>query len=184
MKNKKVKIGFDQVAANNHLALCYEKLNILNQAVKSFKSKLETEPKDLQQFEKGFFDYAVSIVKERHPEALNFGLTDALYLKMYGYDFTDLQNLDKTYKANIGDVKFEGEKFVENVADFNIYASNEIEIERLNDINQLIDVMTSFHSKYFQNTGITIQKATFLGKYIIMDETYTKLIANPYFIKS
>jgi len=184
MKNKKVKIGFDQVASNNHLAQCYEKLNILDQAVKSFKSQTETEPENIEDFEKSFYDYAVEFVKAKYPDALKLGFSEEKYLDMYGYNFTALKDLEQRYKANIGAVKFEGGKFVENVEDCNIYASSEIELERLKDINQLIDVMTSFHSKYFKNTGVTVQNATFLGKYIILDETFTKLIPNPYFIKS
>jgi hypothetical protein len=162
---KGIKIGVDQDAQRLFYQGYSDKMQVLTKAIKIFTDEAKEPPKDMQLFEKGFFDYAMDYVSTKNPGGLSLGLSFDKYQALYGYDFLKLKDLDIQYRAIHGAVKFADGSFdVDfNGFNFNIYAESETEKQKLKDVTDLLKAMEVMHSKYIQ--GRELQNVDYLGSF-------------------
>lgn len=182
--SKKEIIGFNNDLKQKYIHTSNDKLTLLNNAIILFKEQTKTEIQDIKEFEKSFYKYACNFVQNKHPKALELGLTADKLHSLYGYDFTELKELETSYQKSNVVLRFENNKFnIDTTIDFNIYAETPTELERLKDCKELINTLTKFHKKYM-NGSQKIQQTSFVNGFLTMDYSANKLIPNHYFIKS
>lgn len=133
---EKIKIGINQNQLDYDTKLYFENKEILYQATNEYQ-KLMGEQPNLKTFIKGFIACAVSVINERHPEALALGLSQQKLFDLFGYNTQKLEALEGQYNTALQTEPKE--------SDYYIYAENEQEIKRYNQALQLCEAWNTLN---------------------------------------
>ena len=184
MKTEKIKVGFNTSEQYQHQAQSNLKLEKLREAVEEFKKQTNSDVEDLGTFEFGFYEYSLFHIKNKHKAGTVLGLSDQEFIRMYGYNFNKLQEIEAQYNTQLGSIKIcKGIAKVDDSIDFGIYCENEKEVEKYNDATELISASTTIYNKYFKNQ-IPIQSMKYMNRIFVLNSDGSALVVNPNFIKN
>jgi hypothetical protein len=181
MKDKIV-IGHNDLEKYTYDAQSNLKLECLLEAIENFRTECNSDIDDLQTFEAGFYNYALNYIKEKHKAGTTLGVTDIEFIRMYGYNFDELKKIEARYVVQMGSIKCVNNLFiVDEDIDFNIYAITEQQVQKYNDVMELIASVKNIHQKYFLGQCL-INQMQFINRLYVTNGDGSDLTPNHYFI--
>jgi hypothetical protein len=185
MKNEqRIKVGYNSAEEYQHQKDSNLKLEVLQEAVAEFKKQTNGDIDNLGEFEIGFYDYALNVIKNKHRAGTVLGLHDAAFISLYGYDLENLKTIEARYHSQLGSIKIDKNiAKVDDNLDFGIYCENEREVEKYEAVTELINSATIIYDRYFVGQ-IPIQSMKFMNRLFILNSDGSGLVVNPNFIKN
>ena len=184
MKNERIKVGYNDAEAYNHQAQSNLKLECLQSAIIEFKKQCNADIDNLGEFEMGFYNYSLQFIKNKHKAGTVLGLQDLEFCRLYGYNFEKLQQIEANYNTQLGSIKiFKNIASIDENLDFNIYAVNERELQKFNDVTELIKAVKNIYERYYSGQ-MAIQGLSFMNRLYVLNADATELIPNKFFIKN